>query len=184
MAECIGGVCRISPVNLQRTSSICGEIGISSVIRRTLHSGSPESVSSPRLSVASYDLAESRRNRENFVASPKTSGRRPVAKGSSVPVWPAFAAARARRAMPSARVEVIPAGLSTSRTPEGGAIMPIARLFGWRASCTPLGLDRSRLHGLVDEAAQAHATLDRLVIGEMQLRHGSGAQAVGQARAQ
>ena len=53
----------------------------------------------------------------NFVASPNSTGSRPVASGSSVPVCPAFAARYSRCAAWSAAFEVTPAGLSSSSTP-------------------------------------------------------------------
>ena len=79
-----------------------------------------------------YALRESMRKRENLVASPNTSGRRPVANGSSVPVWPPFREPSRRFALASARVEVMPAGLSSSRTPSGpvGAVRPPASPAG------------------------------------------------------
>src|SRR2546423_11410719 len=131
----------------------------------TSASVSPVAVSSPRRSVASYALRASMRKRENLVASPNTSGRSPVANGSSVPVWPPFSEASARLARARARVEVRPAGLSRRRTPSGPALR--ARTLAARA---PRGLGW-RCDGLVDQLRKAHAALDGLVELEMQLRH-------------
>src|SRR5512139_626173 len=106
------------------------------------------------------------RNRENLVASPKTSGSRPVANGSRVPVWPALSDPRARLAMAMARVEVTPAGLSTRRTPSG-PVPGATRLLGLAPARGRRG--RRGGDGLVDEARQARAALDGLVVGEVQL---------------
>ena len=46
----------------------------------------------PSFSVARYALSASRLACENLVAAPKHSGSKPVASGSSVPVWPPFSA--------------------------------------------------------------------------------------------
>src|SRR3954471_10341364 len=129
----------------------------------TSPSVSPVVLVSPSASVARYDLVASMRKRENLVASPKTSGSRPVAKGSRVPVWPALRAASRRLARASAWVDENPGGLSSSRIPSGWAPVT-SRLPGARLACR-----RGRLHRLVDEAREPNAALDRLVVGEMQL---------------
>ena len=51
------------------------------------------------------------------MARPMTSGSTPVAKGSSVPVWPTFGEPIARRTTATTSCEVGPAGLSMTRTP-------------------------------------------------------------------
>src|SRR5664279_746038 len=60
---------------------------------------------------------------------------KPVAKGSSVPAWPARRIPRARRAMATTSCEVMPAGLSTRSTPSvevilagGGRPLPFLHL--------------------------------------------------------
>src|SRR5258705_5632920 len=118
------------------------------------------------------------RNRENLVASPKTSGNSPVAKGSSVPVWPPFSEPSARFARASARVEVRPAGLSRRRTPSGP---PLRLLMGLAARATR-GLRRG--DRLVDEARQAYAALDGLVEMEMELGNRARRQAMRQLASQ
>jgi len=53
----------------------------------------------------------------NLVAAPKHSGNTPVAKGSSVPVWPAFSACSSHLAFCSALLLDRPRGLSSKSTP-------------------------------------------------------------------
>src|SRR3954447_23732490 len=58
------------------------------------------------------------RKRCTRVARPTSTSSRPVANGSSVPAWPTFTPRPSRRRTPSTTSwEVIPAGLSTRRTP-------------------------------------------------------------------
>jgi hypothetical protein len=71
----------------------------------------------PSFRVAVYFLSAPNKAEENLVASPKHTGNKPVAKGSSVPVCPAFDALNKRLVICSALLEVIPMGLSSSRTP-------------------------------------------------------------------
>src|SRR5579875_3130720 len=52
-----------------------------------------------------------------LVARPTSTSSRPVANGSSVPAWPVRAPPSARRTAATTSCEVMPAGLSTSRTP-------------------------------------------------------------------
>src|ERR1700738_4933711 len=54
---------------------------------------------------------------------------RPVAIGSSVPQWPIFLISSLRRTIATTSCEVIPAALSTSRTPSGVAVNDIANLL-------------------------------------------------------
>ena len=83
----------------------------------TSPSTSPVVVRTPKRTCATYDLCASSSICANLVASPKHSGRSPVAKGSSVPVCPAFSASNRRFAACSAAFDVMPAGLSSSSTP-------------------------------------------------------------------
>src|SRR5258706_11010853 len=123
------------------------------------------------------------RKRENLVASPKTRGRRPVANGSSVPVWPPFAAASTRFAAARARVDVIPAGLSSRRTPSGVALNDIrAGLFARGAARAAFRFRRLRLDRFVDELGEAHAALHGLIVGKRDCRNRACAQAVREAR--
>src|SRR5690625_550358 len=52
-----------------------------------------------------------------LVASPKASGSRPVASGSSVPPWPTLRASRSRRTRLTTSVDVMPDGLSMTSQP-------------------------------------------------------------------
>src|SRR5260370_10817522 len=55
-----------------------------------------------------------------LVASPSAIGSTPVASGSSVPPCPAFSASSARRTAATARLEVMPGGLSRTSQPWSG----------------------------------------------------------------
>src|SRR5580704_16438423 len=55
-----------------------------------------------------------------LVASPSAIGSTPVARGSSVPPCPAFSASSARRAAATARLDVMPKGLSRTSQPWSG----------------------------------------------------------------
>src|SRR5260370_25833769 len=55
-----------------------------------------------------------------LVASPSAIGSTPVASGSSVPPCPAFSASSARRTAATARLEVMPGGLSRTSQPWPG----------------------------------------------------------------
>src|SRR5439155_12066425 len=78
---------------------------------------SPVSGAKPKRTTASYDLALVVRNCASRVARPRTSGRTPVAAGSSVPVWPMRRSPRTRRMRATTSCEVGPAGLSTISRP-------------------------------------------------------------------
>src|SRR5580765_2593800 len=78
---------------------------------------SPVSVENPKRMTASYDLSLPLRNCARRVARPTTSGRTPVAAGSSVPVWPTRRSRRARRTRATTSCEVGPDGLSTTNRP-------------------------------------------------------------------
>ena len=103
----------------------------------------------------------------NLVASPKHSGRSPDASGSSVPVWPAFSASNRRFAACSAAFDVMPDGLSSSSTPSTRRRARRHR----RAAPSAVGAS-VRGDGVVDQLREVHARLDRVVVGEVQLRHG------------
>src|SRR5262245_53132860 len=65
-----------------------------------------------------------------FVASPRAMGRMPVASGSSVPPWPAFAALNSRRILPTTCVEVTPDGLSMLSQPLTGSPLRLRAIAG------------------------------------------------------
>src|SRR4051812_27156821 len=64
-----------------------------------------------------------------LVPRPRVRSRRPVAIGSSVPQWPTFFICKRRRTIATTSCEVIPAALSTRRTPSGVAVNDTANLL-------------------------------------------------------
>src|SRR5512133_204682 len=94
----------------------------------------------------------------NLVASPKQTGSKPVARGSSVPVCPAFSAVNRRRTFCSAVLELSSSGLSNSRTPSSGRVT--------RLNCSVFFVTRNRL---IDQLRKMRTALDGGVIHEMQL---------------
>src|SRR5207245_2219854 len=74
-------------------------------------------VTSPSLSVPTYSLSSAIRRSWIFVPRPSVRISNPVARGSSVPQWPTFFVPSARRAIATTSCDVIPAALSTRRTP-------------------------------------------------------------------
>src|SRR6185312_9222051 len=92
-----------------------------------------------------------------LVASRSASGSTPVASGSSVPPWPAFSASSARRTAATARLEVMPKGLSRTSQPCSGtprrlraiAVGLIRRL---RLGRRQIALDLGPMQQLVDAA--------------------------------
>src|SRR5258708_25827359 len=81
-----------------------------------------------------------------FVASPRSSGRTPVASGSRVPPWPILAALKTRRTAPTAAAEDRPAGLSSTTHPS--TLSPL-RLLAIGNDVAP---DRGIAQRLVDAA--------------------------------
>src|SRR6266849_4806754 len=111
----------------------------------------------------------------NLVASPNPMTSKPLARGSSVPVWPARFAPRRRFALCSTAFELGPTGLSISSTPLTGScnVASMWALVGF------LSGDRG-----VYQLRQPHAALDRSVVMEPQLRGDAQLQAPGELRAQ
>src|SRR5437763_7521257 len=87
------------------------------------------SVVTPSIIVPEYSLSSLINRSWIFVPRPSVSKSRPVAIGSSVPQWPTFFIWRRRRTIATTSCEVIPAALSTSRTPSGVAVNNIANLL-------------------------------------------------------
>src|SRR5688572_13606668 len=102
-----------------------------------------------------YTLGPDGRNRINRVALPNATRSSPVAKGSSVPVWPAFTPPRARRTIATTSWELTPAGLSTSNTPSRFAVGIFAQLVG---------------ADLLQQRVDARGVGDAVVIAEIEFR--------------
>src|SRR6266446_6425577 len=160
-------------------SSSCRD-AVTGRVATTSPSASPVLVVAPSRSTATYVLSASSNSCANLVASPKQMGKSPVARGSSVPVWPAFWARYRRFAPCSAALDDRPRGLSRSRTPsirrllradDVAAIMSgrVLMVFG---NC------------VVDQLRQAQTRLDRIVVGEVQLRHAVQLEPVRELAAQ
>ena len=109
----------------------------------------PSRVTSPSASSVSVSIAEPRRSPRRSSAGrrgsaaaawpgPRRSASRPVAIGSSVPAWPTFRVPSARRTASTASCEVMPAGLSTRRSPRAAAVTPPRRLAAASAATEPL----------------------------------------------
>src|SRR5947199_4593537 len=81
-------------------------------------SGSPVDVLEVRSTSVTYLLSRPTKHEPSLVAAPDNCTKRPVANGSSVPVWPVRAPVRRRSSATSAKDER-PAGLSTRTTPTG-----------------------------------------------------------------
>ena len=77
--------------------------------------------------MASYDLSASKCNWLNLVAAPKHKGNTPVAKGSKVPVWPAFSARNNHLAFCKASLLEMERGLSNNNTPCTGRRCTLVR---------------------------------------------------------
>ena len=86
----MGGVCFDNPIN--DLSSFCNFSNDNEIIFDSVNlpSASPVELFHPSFIEASYVFSELSKWLENFVASPKHIGNNPVAKGSRVPVCPAF----------------------------------------------------------------------------------------------
>src|SRR5438128_12488851 len=67
--------------------------------------------------IASYPFPASLRKRARRVAGPITSGSTPLARGSSVPVWPMRRSPSTRRSRATTSCEVGPAGVSMTSRP-------------------------------------------------------------------
>jgi len=120
-AEYIGGSCSIAPRKSLIASSTAASVTPEASLTVSVSpSASAVAVVRPSVKVLSYPLSASSRYWENFVASPKHSGKTPVANGSRLPVCPAFAASYNRLARCNDRFELSPRGLSSTRMPFTG----------------------------------------------------------------
>src|SRR6266545_7381493 len=168
------------PTNRCRIPSSSCRDAVTGRVATTSPSASPVVVVVPSRSTAIYVLSASSNACANLVASPKQMGKSPVARGSSVPVWPAFWARYRRFARCSAALDDRPRGLSRSRTPsirrllltDGVAAVTSGRMF------MVVG------NGVVDQLRKAQTRLDRIVVGEVQLRDAVELEAVRELAAQ
>src|SRR4051812_47668060 len=87
------------------------------------------SVLFPRIIVPEYSLSSLMSRSWIFVPRPRVRRRSPVAIGSRVPQCPTFFICRRRRTIATTSCEVIPAALSTRRTPSGVAVNDMANLL-------------------------------------------------------
>ena len=150
-------------------------------------SASPVVVAMPKRTVADIRFGASSRTCANLVASPKQIGSSPEASGSSVPVCPAFCARVAAASRVAARrsTRCRAACRAAARRRRGGAIER-------RVALGPLerhGPSRSiRLASAATASSiscdKPHAGLDRVVVDEVQLRHGVELQPMRQLAAQ
>src|SRR5258706_10683242 len=123
------------------------------------------SVSRPSAMTASYSLGVPSRCGSSRVARPRSRTRSPVAKGSSVPACPIRETPKARRAARTTSCDVMPAGLSTSRSPSVAA-----SLIGWLDGLVRRGLRRGRLSHLRKQLLDVRRVRDALVVAKLDLR--------------
>src|SRR5690242_13181658 len=120
-----------------------------------------------------------------LVPSPKHSGSRPVASGSSAPVWPPLAARSSRRAACRALLVLWPNGWSSNRMPcrsRVGTAEARRPPRGLRlAFVIALRLDVARV---AQQAFDALALVDRVVVLETQLRDAAQAHAARERAAE
>src|SRR5690554_490298 len=124
-----------------------------------------------------------------LVARPRQHTNRPVAKGSSVPVWPALRASSARLARCKAWKLDKPSGLSSNKTPSSicprreaivyksmkkndSLLRLLVRILGFR------GLEHFSLRpiGLIDQLRQGQAASELVVVDEAQGGHSMDVQ--------
>ena len=117
MAEYIGGICIYSPKKESSTFTSSSLVTHTFDSDKTVPVISRVSVVIPRRTVAIYLLSLSKTKLVSLVALPISTGKTPVAKGSSVPVWPTRLVLNARFIIEAAVKEVIPSGLSMSTSP-------------------------------------------------------------------
>src|SRR5947199_771855 len=86
-------------------------------------------VVTPSTNVPAYSLSSLMSKSWTFVPRPTVSRSKPVAMGSSVPQWPTLLISSLRRTNATTSCDVIPAALSTSRTPSGVALDCCTGLF-------------------------------------------------------
>src|SRR5690349_3068265 len=128
----------MQPVNRGSAASTAARSGRCGLVAITPPSASSVVRASPQRAVKRYVLRPAIAQATVFVASPRAIGRMPVASGSSVPPCPAFIAPVRRRTAPTAWLELMPNGLSSTIQPWIGvpfrlrAIAPAVVLFPLR----------------------------------------------------
>ena len=138
--------------------------------RVTSPSASPVSVADAQADVAPRRPCPHRaRAAENLVASPNSTGSRPVASGSSVPAWPAFCAPGQALRRLQRRVGARPDGLV-----EQQHAVAACAAHSVASAATTLSMRRD----------SSDAALDRFVVDETQLGRGVHLDAVRELRAQ
>src|SRR5579883_1252068 len=95
-----------------------------------------------------------------LVASPSAIGSTPVASGSSVPPCPAFAASRQRRTCPTARLELIPKGLSRTSQPWIGRPCRLAVIVGRVLLRTEIALHLRSVQQFADAAGMVEGGIE------------------------
>ena len=117
MAEYIGGICRMSPVNRGSAAATSGAVTATGCSSSTRPETSCVSVTRPSRSVATYSFSPLSAKETPRVACPTKTGSTPVAMGSSVPAWPTFFVFRMPRSLAHTSMDVQSAGLSMMMIP-------------------------------------------------------------------
>src|SRR5258708_14907854 len=136
------------------------------------------SVSRPSAMTASYSLGVPSRCGSSRVARPRSRTRSPVANGSSVPACPIRETPKARRATRTTSCDVMPAGLSTSRSPSVAA-----SLIGWLDGLVRRSLRPGRGSHLREQLLDVRPVRDALVVAELDLRSNAKSERTSHASA-
>ncbi|MPM92763.1 hypothetical protein SDC9_139899 [bioreactor metagenome] len=119
IAEYIGGICKISPVNRGSTAASISRETDGSQRSSAVPVTSCVSVTRPRRSPATYSFFPFSANSTARVACPTKTGSTPVAMGSSVPPWPTRFSFRMPRSLAHTSMLVHSMGLSMMMIPLG-----------------------------------------------------------------
>jgi hypothetical protein len=116
-AETIGGTCSISPLRSSRVRRRSASVTETARSETTSPDASCVDVTTPRRAAATYVFGASWAYERSRAARPTPITSTPVASGSRVPPWPTRLIFSSRRTFDTTSCEVMPAGLSTTRTP-------------------------------------------------------------------